>query len=144
MSDNGVTLESIEAKVADEKYEVRPDGRTTVCTITPINGWTEEGRSACVDAANFNEELGRKYSREDAIRKLWPLEGYLLKEKLHRNSSLPVWCRDDARPLLHDCANGDVAVIDANDSEVMLVVTARKGSGATARKFLDALAREML
>lgn len=80
---NKVTLEDIKAKIKDECYIVLPDGRTTICQLTMENGYTINGYSACVDAANFNIDLGRKYAYEDAIRQIWPLEGYLLAEVLY-------------------------------------------------------------
>lgn len=79
---NTVTLASIEARIVSEAYEILDGGRTTRCTLTLANGWVERGESSCVDPANFNEALGRKYSREQAINKIWPLEGYLLRERL--------------------------------------------------------------
>lgn len=78
-----VTIEQIKAKIKDECYLVLPDGRTTVCMLTLENGYTIQGLSACVDAANFNIDLGRKYAYEDAVRQIWPLEGYLLAEVIH-------------------------------------------------------------
>ena len=33
-------------------------------------------------SANFNAELGRKLAYEDAIRQLWPLMGFALRDKL--------------------------------------------------------------
>ena len=77
-----VTLEGIQAKIKGETYLVLPDGRTTLCMLTLENGYTIKGLSACVDAAEFNLDLGRKYALEDAIRQIWPLEGYLLAESL--------------------------------------------------------------
>lgn len=82
---NKVTLEGIKAKIKAECYIVLPDGRTTVCMLTLENGYTIKGISACVDAANFDIDLGRKYAHEDAIRQIWPLEGYLLAQRLHEN-----------------------------------------------------------
>ncbi|EBS5296795.1 hypothetical protein DRE90_18565, partial [Salmonella enterica subsp. enterica serovar Infantis] len=32
---------------------------------------------------NFDPEIGRKIARQNAIAKIWPLEGYLLKQQLH-------------------------------------------------------------
>lgn len=81
-----VTLEGIKAKIKGETYLVLPDGRTTLCTLTLENGYTIQGLSACVDAAEFNLDLGRKYAFEDAVRQIWPLEGYLLAEEMHNNS----------------------------------------------------------
>lgn len=54
----------------------------TICIIVCKNGFTVIGKAAPADAQNFNPELGRKFAREDAIRQLWPLMGYALREKL--------------------------------------------------------------
>lgn len=77
-----VTLDGIKAKIKGETYLVLPDGRTTLCMLTLENGYTIKGLSACVDAAEFDMNLGRKYAFEDAIKQIWPLEGYLLAENL--------------------------------------------------------------
>ena len=84
-----VTLEQIESKIKNTTYLVLPDGRTTLCTLTLENGYTIQGLSACVDISNFDLQLGRKYAREDAVRQIWPLEGYLLAEKMHYNRGQP-------------------------------------------------------
>lgn len=47
------------------------------------NGFTVDGTSACVSKENFNQEIGNKIARENAREKIWLLEGYLLKERLH-------------------------------------------------------------
>jgi hypothetical protein len=78
-----VTLDGIKAKIKGETYLVLPDGRTTLCILDLENGYTIKGLSACVDPAEFDLNLGRKYAFEDAIRQIWPLEGYLLAEKMH-------------------------------------------------------------
>ena len=51
------------------------------------NGYVVVGTSACVDPLKFNQALGEKYSYENAIDKLWPLEGYLLAEELFKNGN---------------------------------------------------------
>jgi len=79
-----VTLNDIQNKVKQTTYTVLPDGKTTVCQLHMENGYTINGHSACVDPANYNRALGEKYAYEDAINKAWPLEGYLLAEKLHK------------------------------------------------------------
>jgi len=79
-----VTLEGIKAKIKGETYLVLPDGRTTLCQLTMENGYTVNGHSACVDDSEFNRDLGRKYAFESAVSMIWPLEGYLLAEKMHR------------------------------------------------------------
>lgn len=83
-----VTLDGIKAKIKGETYLVLPNGRTTVCQLTLENGYTVEGYSACVDPAEFDLSLGRKYAFEAAMAKIWPLEGYLLAEKIHKENQL--------------------------------------------------------
>ena len=54
----------------------------TFCVLTLENGFTVTGESACASPENFNAEIGRKIARENAVNKIWMLEGYLLKQKL--------------------------------------------------------------
>lgn len=57
----------------------------TFCVLVLRNGFTVTGESACVSPENFNAEDGRKYARENAEKKIWPLMGYHLKQKLKDN-----------------------------------------------------------
>jgi len=54
----------------------------TVCVLTLKNGFTVTGESACGSPENYNEELGNKIARANAVDKIWTLEGYLLKQSL--------------------------------------------------------------
>jgi hypothetical protein len=80
---NQVTIEQIRAKIIGEEFLIMSDHRTTLCQLTLENGYTVIGQSACVDIENFDASLGRHYAKEDAINKIWPLEGYLLAERMH-------------------------------------------------------------
>ena len=73
----------IDAAIVSETYTVLPSGKAMVCELILRNGFSVRGESACVSKANFNEEIGRKISYEDARNKVWMLEGYLLQDKLH-------------------------------------------------------------
>lgn len=55
----------------------------TFCVLVLQNGFTVTGESACASPENFDAELGRKITRENAVNKLWPLMGYALKQRLH-------------------------------------------------------------
>lgn len=55
----------------------------TFCVLRLKNGFTVTGESACASPENFDAEIGRKIARENAINKVWMLEGYLLKQHLH-------------------------------------------------------------
>lgn len=83
-----VTPEQIEAAIVRETYTLLPNGRTTVCQLTLIDlgdsGFTVEGQSACVSAANYNEELGNKIARQNALNEVWKLKGYELALELKR------------------------------------------------------------
>lgn len=76
-----VTLDSMEAKIETEQYTVI-DNILTLCVIKMRNGFYVVGESAPASPANFNADLGRKFARENAVRKLWAFEGYALREKL--------------------------------------------------------------
>ena len=78
-----VTLDQIYGKIKGETYVVLNDGRTTICQLTLQNGYTVNGMSACVDAKDFDRDTGRKYAYESAVQAIWPLEGYLLMEKMY-------------------------------------------------------------
>lgn len=58
----------------------------TFCILTLENGFTVTGESACASPENFDAEIGRKIAYNNAREKIWVLEGYLLKQKLHEQS----------------------------------------------------------
>ena len=72
----------IDATIDSESFHKLTDV-LTVCVLTLVNGFTVTGESACASPENYNEELGNKISKENARKKIWMLEGYLLKQKLH-------------------------------------------------------------
>ncbi|MGD2065615.1 MAG: Gp49 family protein [Candidatus Bathyarchaeota archaeon] len=78
-----VTPERLDEVIAGEDYHVFPGSQLTVCCLTLANGFTVTGESACASPENFNAELGRKIARNNAREKIWALEGYALKQKLH-------------------------------------------------------------
>lgn len=54
----------------------------TLCLVTMKNGFVLVGKSAPASAENFDAEKGKLFAYEDAIKQLWPLEGYALRERL--------------------------------------------------------------
>lgn len=72
----------IDAQIVNEQYFVFPDTTLTVCALTLKNGFHVTGESAAASPENFDVEIGRKISRENARGKIWALEGYLLRSKL--------------------------------------------------------------
>ena len=74
---------------AHEDYFAKEDKSTpclTICILTLENGFTVTGESACASPENFDKLIGQKLAYENALNKIWQLEGYLLKEQLYRTS----------------------------------------------------------
>lgn len=59
-----------------------PTKLLTFCVLVLKNGFTVTGESACASPENFDEAIGRKIARANAVNKVWPLMGYALKERL--------------------------------------------------------------
>lgn len=94
-----VSLQSMEDKVSSRVFlnvgdaaercgipATAPMFLMTLCVLTMSNGFVVVGKSAPASAANYDREKGQTFAYEDAIRQLWPLEGYALRERL---SSFP-------------------------------------------------------
>lgn len=79
-----VTADYIKSRMLDAVPRFYRIGSTvTVCNIVLDNGYSVRGESACVDPANYNQNIGERLAYDDAFRKLWPLFGFLLAEKRH-------------------------------------------------------------
>lgn len=83
-----ITLEHINSIVADTYFHVPPDSTLTICVLTLKNGFTVLGQSACASPKNFNQEIGAKLAYDDAVNKIWVLEGYLLRDRLYNSRSI--------------------------------------------------------
>lgn len=77
-----ITPDMIDATITAEQYYVFPGTTLTICMLMLRNGYTVTGESACASPDNFNAELGRKISRDNARNKIWGLEGYRLRSEL--------------------------------------------------------------
>lgn len=78
-----ITPAHLDATIVGEDYHVFTGTMLTVCCLTLRNGFTVTGESACASPENFNAEIGQKIARENARNKIWALEGYLLRQRLH-------------------------------------------------------------
>lgn len=77
---------SVDSGVIDAE-DAQALGLLTFCVLVLKNGFTVTGESACASPENFDAEIGRKIARDNAINKVWMLEGYLLKQRLHEEKS---------------------------------------------------------
>ena len=78
-----VTPARLEEVIKSEQYHIFPETTFTACLLTLANGYTVLGESACASPENFDAALGRKIARQNAVNKIWGLEGYLLRQELH-------------------------------------------------------------
>lgn len=76
-----LSQEWIENQVLSEEYITRGE-RFMVCIIYTKGGYYVTGESAPINPEEFKDELGRKYSREEALDKIWRIEG-LISRKEH-------------------------------------------------------------
>ena len=79
-----LTPEDIRGKIKEIQYHIVPNTTTTICSITLENGYVVNGESSCADPSAFSQEIGERFAYACAVEKIWPLEGYLLKEKLSK------------------------------------------------------------
>ena len=80
---NRVSLDQIRDKIEHIDYfhpERHP--HMTIALLTLANGFVVIGKSAPADPANFDLAVGQQFAYEDAVRQIWPLEAYLLRDKL--------------------------------------------------------------
>jgi hypothetical protein len=80
-----VTEQYMRSRIVSTDF-FRVDDTVTVCSVRLDNGYSVRGESACVDPANYNEELGQSLAFKQAIGKLWPLFDFLLSETRYRRA----------------------------------------------------------
>lgn len=73
----------IDSAIVDQAYYQFPGTTVTVCCLTLKNGFNVVGHSAAASPENFKLEIGKHVAFTDARNKIWELEGYLLRERLH-------------------------------------------------------------
>lgn len=83
---NRISLKDLQDKVSSVEF-INPKSAPllTIAVVVLTNGYVVMGESAAADPKNHNAELGRKIAEERAIAKIWPLEGYLLRERLSQS-----------------------------------------------------------
>lgn len=76
------TQEKVLAKVKNAQYHQFPGTTVTVACLELENGYCVTGQSACAIPAEFDEQKGKDYAFEDALKKVWDLEAYDFKSRL--------------------------------------------------------------
>lgn len=81
-----ITIQTVEDCIKRVQFHHFAGTTTIVCALELSNGFVVTGESACASPENFNHEIGMKIARENARSKIWVLEGYLLKQRMHETS----------------------------------------------------------
>jgi len=81
-----ITIAHIESKIVREDYHVFEGTTVTVCALHMENGYVVTGESAAVSPGNFDAELGRQIAKQQAMDKIWALEGYVLRERIYQGN----------------------------------------------------------
>lgn len=84
-----ISPDDLDAAIVGEQYHVFDGTTLTVCCLMLRNGYCVTGESAAVSPENFDAGIGRKIARAEARDKIWQLEGYLLRERLHQAEAQP-------------------------------------------------------
>ncbi len=79
-----ITGDKFDLAYCADDYKTCGSPQLTICILSLENGFTVTGESACASPENFDRIIGQKIAYENARDKIWMLEGYLLKEKLHQ------------------------------------------------------------
>ena len=77
-----LTPDAIDSVIVGEQYHVFDGTTLTVCCLELKNGFAVTGESAAASPQNFDKDIGRKIARKNAREKIWPLEGYLLRQRI--------------------------------------------------------------
>lgn len=75
-----LTLDYIKSLIVNVEYQ-RFGKTLIVCALTLRNGFTVTGKSACIHTENFDESIGKIVAYDDAVDKIWELEGYLAVQR---------------------------------------------------------------
>ena len=124
-----VSLADIEANVTASTYRTgielfsaaaemttdirRSLGTLTICILVLQNGFTVIGKSAPASPDNFDPVLGQKLAYEDAVRQVWPLMGYELRERLSCQPVSAAACARGGNPSVdHELAYRRVRALE--------------------------------
>ena len=65
-----VTQEDVDRSIMQEQYI--PGGhKTTICVLILDDGYEVTGVSSVIDPIMYDFNIGKKYAREDALKKVW-------------------------------------------------------------------------
>ena len=80
MSNIKITAKNVNEIMAASQRDIFKIGdKTTVVMLTLPNGFEMFASSACVDAENYDQEVGEQICLSSLQKRIWELEGYVLQ-----------------------------------------------------------------
>lgn len=76
-----LTKEHLESLIAKKEF-IRHGETLTICVLTLHSGFQLFGQSACIDPSNFDAAIGEQIAYDNAVEKMWELEGYRVKHDI--------------------------------------------------------------
>lgn len=83
---NRITEEDIFAVIVKREFQKLGE-KTCICVLTLKNGFEVVGYASPVDKNNYTQEIGEQISYNNAVNKIWELEGYLLQQRLYEGQA---------------------------------------------------------
>jgi hypothetical protein len=81
-NNNTISQKDVDLFIKDVK-SIKQGEKTTVTTVTLINGFEIIESSSCVDAKNFNMAIGEKICVERVKNLIWEMLGFVLCSGVH-------------------------------------------------------------
>lgn len=81
MKQTKLTPQYINSLITHTEYQY--SGTLTICLLTLKNGYKVIGESACLNETDFDAEIGKQAAYNNAVEKIWQLEGYLAKQRIY-------------------------------------------------------------
>lgn len=75
-----LTPEFIASLIVDEQYIEVATKQTVVAVLKLENGQVVIGEAHCLEPERFVAEVGARNARADAVRKIWAMAGYAMRE----------------------------------------------------------------
>jgi hypothetical protein len=79
----------MDTTIVKEEY-VKIGRKTTACCLTLLNGFEITGISACVDPADYDEEIGKEWAKKAALDKYEDYIGFARQQAMHCGRQLKI------------------------------------------------------
>jgi hypothetical protein len=76
--------DAVKALIHSTTYMRTPSGKTIVCEIMLVSGYSCIGTGRVIDLDNDNEERGKEAALAHAMEEVWSYAAVLMQDRMHR------------------------------------------------------------